>query len=72
METSIDPQKLWPEAEAEVSRGGRRNLHCAALIRRCIRGRTIFGNLPAQERENKIIVAVLDKIGRGASAASSA
>ena len=64
METSIEPAQLLADAEAELTRRLARkccNWHCRS-ISRCIPGRTTTATLPAQERENKIIAAVLNKI----------
>jgi uncharacterized protein (DUF885 family) len=64
METSTDPAKLLAEAEAEVKRVRAEMLQLALpLYKQMYPGQDDFSNLPAQERENKIIVAVLDKIG---------
>jgi uncharacterized protein (DUF885 family) len=64
METSIDPAKLLAEAEAEIKRVRAEMLQLALpLYKEMYQGQDDFSNLPAQERENKIIVAVLDKIG---------
>jgi hypothetical protein len=64
METSIDPAKLLAEAESEINRVRGEMLQLALpLYKEMYPGQDDFSNLPAQERENKIIVAVLDKIG---------
>jgi len=64
METYIDPAKLLAEAEAEVSGVRGEMLQLALpLYKEMYPGQDDFGNLPAQERENKIIVAVWIRIG---------
>ena len=64
METSIDPAQLLAQAEAEVKRVRAEMLQIALpLYKEMYPGRDDYSSLPAQERENKIIGAVMDKIG---------
>jgi uncharacterized protein (DUF885 family) len=64
METSIDPAKLLAEAEGETKRVRAEMLQLALpLYKEMYPGQDDYSSLPAQERENKIIGAVLDKIG---------
>jgi uncharacterized protein (DUF885 family) len=64
METSIDPAKLSAEAEAELRRTRAEMLQLALpLYKQMYPGQDDYSKLPVRERENKIIGAVLDKIG---------
>jgi uncharacterized protein (DUF885 family) len=63
METSIDPAQLLADAEAELTRNRAEMLQLALpLYKQMYPGQDDHSNLPAQERENKIIAAVLSKI----------
>jgi uncharacterized protein (DUF885 family) len=63
METSIDPAQLLKDAEAELARSRAEMLQLALpLYKDMYPGRDDYSNLPAKERENKIIAAVIDKI----------
>jgi uncharacterized protein (DUF885 family) len=63
METSIDPAQLLKDAEAELARTRTEMLQLALpLYKDMYPGQDDYGNLPSQERENKIIAAVIDKI----------
>ena len=64
METSIEPAQLLAQAEAEVQRVRAEMLQLALpLYKQMYPGQDDYSSLPAHERENKIIGAVLDKIG---------
>ena len=64
METSIEPAQLLAQAEAEVKRVRAEMLELALpLYKQMYPGQDDYSSLPAQERENKIIGAVMDKIG---------
>jgi len=63
METSIEPAQLLADAEAELKRVRAEMLQLALpLYKQMYPGQDDYSNLPAQERENKIIAAVLNKI----------
>jgi uncharacterized protein (DUF885 family) len=63
IETSITPERLLAEAEAELKRLRAEMLQTALpLYKQMYPGRDDYSNLPARERENKIISAVVDKI----------
>lgn len=63
METSVEPAKLLQEAEAELARTRAEMLQIALpLYKEMFPGKDDYSSLPAQERENKIIAAVIDKI----------
>jgi uncharacterized protein (DUF885 family) len=63
METSILPSDLLKDAEAEVQRVRADMLQQALpLYKQMYPGQSDYANLPQQERENKIISAVLAKI----------
>ncbi len=63
METSIQPAQLLTEAEAELTRTRAEMLQLALpLYKQMFPGQDDYGSLPSQERENKIIAAVLNKI----------
>jgi uncharacterized protein (DUF885 family) len=64
METSIQPAQLLSDAEAEMTRVRAEMLQIALpLYKQMYPGQDDYANLPTQERENKIIAAVLNKIG---------
>jgi len=64
METSIQPDQLLADAEAEIKRVRAEMLEIALpLYKQMYPGQDDYASLPAQERENKIIPAVLSKIG---------
>lgn len=64
METSIEPAQLLAQAEAELKRVRAEMLDLALpLYKQMYPGQDDYSSLPAQERENKIIGAVMDKIG---------
>jgi uncharacterized protein (DUF885 family) len=64
METSIQPDQLLTDAETELKRVRGQMLQTALpLYKQMYPGQDDYGSLPAQERENKIIAAVLNKIG---------
>ena len=64
METSIQPDQLLADAEAELKKVRAEMLQTALpLYKQMYAGQDDYANLPAEERENKIIAAVLDKIG---------
>ncbi len=64
METSIEPTQLLADAEAEVKTVRAEMLNIALpLYKQMYPGQDDYANLPQQERENKIISAVLNKIG---------
>jgi uncharacterized protein (DUF885 family) len=63
METSITPEQLLPEAEAELKRLRGEMLQLAIpLYKQMYPGQDDYSSLQGRERENKIIRAVLDKI----------
>jgi len=63
METSIEPAHLLADAEAELKRVRAEMLQLALpLYTQMYPGQDDYSNLPAQERENKIIAAVLNKV----------
>jgi uncharacterized protein (DUF885 family) len=63
METSITPDQLLADAEAEVKRLRAEMLQVAIpLYKQMYPGKDDYSTLPARERENKIIRAVIDKI----------
>ncbi len=63
IETSIEPAQLLAEAEAEIKRVRAEMLQLALpLYKEMYPGQDDYSSLPAKERENKIIGAVLDKI----------
>ncbi len=64
METSVTPEQLLSDAEAELTRLRAEMLEIALpLYRQMYPGQDEYATLPVEERENKIIGAVLDKIG---------
>ena len=64
METSILPQDLLKDAESEVKRVRADMLQLALpLYKEMYPGESDYASLPQEERENKIIGAVLNKIG---------
>ncbi len=64
METSIEPSQLLADAEAEVKIVRGEMLEIAMpLYKQMYPGQSDYPNLSQEERENKIIPAVLDKIG---------
>jgi uncharacterized protein (DUF885 family) len=64
METSIQPDQLLADAEAEIKKVRAEMLEIALpLYKQMYPGQDDYASLPAQERENKIIPAVLSKIG---------
>ena len=63
METSITPDQLLAEAEAELKRLRAEMLQVALpLYKQMYPGRDDYSSLQGRERENKIISAVIDKI----------
>ena len=63
METSIEPAQLLADAEAELKRVRAEMLQLALpLYKQMYPGQDDYSSLPAQERENKIIAAVINKI----------
>ena len=63
METSIEPAQLLAEAEAALTKNRAEMLQLALpLYKQMFPGQDDYSTLPAQERENKIISAVLNKI----------
>ena len=63
METSVEPEQLLAEAEAELKSVRAEMLQLALpLYKQMYPGQDDYSSLPAQERENKIIGAVLNKI----------
>ncbi len=63
METSIEPAQLLADAEAELTKTRAEMLQLALpLYKQMYPGQDDYSNLSAQERENKIITAVLNKI----------
>ncbi|HEY1731769.1 MAG TPA: DUF885 domain-containing protein [Terriglobales bacterium] len=64
METSIEPTQLLADAEAEVKTVRGEMLDIAMpLYKQMYPGQSDYPNLSKEERENRIISAVLDKIG---------
>jgi uncharacterized protein (DUF885 family) len=64
METTIEPTQLLADAEAEVKIVRAEMLDIAMpLYKQMYPGQSDYPNLPQEERENKIITAVLNKIG---------
>ncbi len=63
METSIEPEQLLAEAEAGLTATRAEMLQLALpLYKQMYPGQDDYSSLPTQERENKIISAVLNKI----------
>ncbi len=63
METSIEPAQLLAEAEAGLTATRAEMLQLALpLYKQMYPGQDDYSSLPTQERENKIIAAVLNKI----------
>ena len=63
METSVTPDQLLAEAEAELKRLRAEMLQVALpLYKQMYPGQDDYSNLTGRERENKIIRAVIDKI----------
>src|SRR6202034_2355126 len=63
METSVDPNTLLAEAEAQLKKTRAEMLQIALpLYKQMYPGQDDYASLPAQDRENKIIAAVLNKI----------
>jgi uncharacterized protein (DUF885 family) len=63
METSIEPAQLLADAEAGLTKTRAEMLQLALpLYKQMFPGQDDYSNLPAQDRENKIIAAVLNKI----------
>ena len=63
METSITPDLLLADAEAELKRLRTEMMQVALpMYKQMYPGQDDYSNLPARERENKIIRAVIDKI----------
>ncbi len=63
METSVQPVQLLAEAEAQLKKTRAEMLQLALpLYKQMYPGQDDYASLPAQERENKIIAAVLNKI----------
>ncbi len=63
METSVQPARLLTEAEAELTKTRAEMLQLALpLYKQMYPGQDDYSSLPAQERENKIIAAVLNRI----------
>jgi uncharacterized protein (DUF885 family) len=63
METSITPEQLLADAEAKLKALRAEMLQLALpLYKQMYPGQDDYGSLPARERENKIIAAVLNKI----------
>jgi uncharacterized protein (DUF885 family) len=63
METSISPDQLLADAEAELKRIRTEMFQTALpLYKQMFPGKDDYSSLPARERENKIIRAVIDKI----------
>ncbi len=63
METSITPDQLLTDAEAELKRVRAEMLQIALpLYKQMYPGQDDYASLPTEERENKIIAAVLNKI----------
>jgi sugar lactone lactonase YvrE/uncharacterized protein (DUF885 family) len=63
METSIEPAQLLTDAEARLKEARAEMLQIALpLYKQMYPGQDDYSNLPAHDRENKIIAAVLDKI----------
>jgi uncharacterized protein (DUF885 family) len=63
METSITPDQLLADAEAELKRLRTEMMQVALpLYKQMYPGQDDYSNLPERERENKVIRAVIDKI----------
>lgn len=63
METSITPEQLLADAEAKVKAIRAEMLQLALpLYKQMYPGQDDYGTLPARERENKIIAAVLNRV----------
>ena len=63
IETSIQPAQLLTEAEGELTKTRAEMLQLALpLYKQMYPGQDDYSNLPALERENKIIAAVLNRI----------
>jgi len=63
METSVEPAKLLADAESELKRLRAEMLQIALpLYGQMFPGQDDYANLPQEERENRIISAVLNKI----------
>lgn len=63
METSIDPAQLLKDAEEQLAATRAEMLQIALpLYKEMYRGQDDYANLPQNERENKVIRAVLDKL----------
>jgi len=63
METSVTPEQVLADAEVELKRLRGEMLQLALpLYRQMFPGQSEYNDLPARERENKIISAVLNKI----------
>src|SRR5229473_3381481 len=63
IETSIEPMQLLADAEAEITRVRAEMMQLALpLYKEMYPGQDDYSSLPARDRENKIIGAVLDKI----------
>ncbi|MGC2110442.1 MAG: DUF885 domain-containing protein [Candidatus Korobacteraceae bacterium] len=63
METSIQPDQLLADAEAELKKTRAEMLQIALpLYKQMYPGQSDYSDLPPEERENKIISAVLNKI----------
>ena len=63
METSITPDQLLGDAEAELKRVRAEMLQLALpLYQQMYPGQDDYANLPTEERENRVISAVLNKI----------
>ena len=64
IETSIEPAQLLADAEAEIKRVRAEMLQLSLpLYKEMYPGQDDYSSLPTRDRENKIIGAVLDKIG---------
>jgi uncharacterized protein (DUF885 family) len=63
IETSVEPDKLLGDAEAELKRLRAEMLQIALpLYAKMYPGQDDYANLPQEERENRIITAVLNKV----------
>ncbi len=63
METSVEPDKLLADAEAELKNLRAQMLQIALpLYQQMYPGQDDYANLPTEERENRVISAVLNKI----------
>ena len=63
METSVEPAKLLADAEAELKRLRAEMLRVALpLYAQMFPGQDDYANLPQEERENRVITAVLNRI----------